>query len=504
MDTERISQYLLKLIPGERARLILLRILKTILHALVGAFVVLLILGIYYLNGRAELSIWHTVRLDAEFTASSPIDTFPEYLDLEDRLFAQLDEEVYAKTETENQRGINRYRRGSPADPELWPINWNRSYELSPSSAIQSGVLLIHGMSDSPYSLRSLGLRLQESGCHVIGLRVPGHGTAPSGLTRVTYKDMAAAVTLAMKHLRSRVPDKPIYIVGYSNGAALAVHYSLSVLEEPELPTATGLILLSPEIGVSPVAALAIWQERIGRTLGLGKLGWNDILPEYDPFKYSSFAVNAGKLAHNLTGINRSKIARLSEAKKLHEFPPVLAFQSAVDSTVSAPALVRDLFARLPDHGHELVLFDLNRMVEIETFLKSDPKDHFPVLLENPDRSYTFSLLTNKSDDSSELVWRRAFPGETVFTDSDPRLVWPPGIYSLSHVAMPFSGNDPLYGGDNPGSGPGLHLGSLAMRGENGVLKISPAHMLRLRWNPFYDFLEDRVIERIGEEKRSD
>ena len=33
------------------------------------------------------------------------------------------------------------------------------------------------------------------------------------------------------------------------------------------------------------------------------------------------------------------------------------------------------------------------------------------------------------------------------------------------------------------------------LRGERGVLKISSDALLRLRYNPFYDFLEARVIE---------
>jgi hypothetical protein len=46
------------------------------------------------------------------------------------------------------------------------------------------------------------------------------------------------------------------------------------------------MVLLSPEIGVIPLAALAIWQARLGHLLGLQKLEWNSILPEYEPYKY--------------------------------------------------------------------------------------------------------------------------------------------------------------------------------------------------------------------------
>ena len=89
--------------------------------------------------------------------------------------------------------------------------------------------------------------------------------------------------------------------VGYSNGAALGVNYALSSLEDASLPAIKGLVLISPAIGITKLAALAVWQERLGHLLGLEKLAWNSILPEYDPYQYRSFALNAGKQTHFLT-----------------------------------------------------------------------------------------------------------------------------------------------------------------------------------------------------------
>lgn len=54
------------------------------------------------------------------------------------------------------------------------------------------------------------------------------------------------------------------------------------------------MIFISPAIGLAPLAAAARWQSWIGRLLELDKLQWNSIQVEYDPFKYTSFAVNAG------------------------------------------------------------------------------------------------------------------------------------------------------------------------------------------------------------------
>jgi alpha-beta hydrolase superfamily lysophospholipase len=479
---------------------ILKQVLKTIGYGLTGAFLVLVVVAILYLNSQPGLKVWHTARLDAEFTAASPVKSFADYRALEDRLFAQLDEKVYDRVGPEDKRSINRYARGSLSDPGRWSSNWNRSYELAtdPSAGKpKAGVLLLHGLTDSPYSLRSIAERLDAAGAHVVGLRVPGHGTAPSGLTTVTWQDMTAAVRLAMHHLRDRAGGAPLYIVGYSNGAALAEHYALTTLEDSAQPPLAGLVLISPEIGVTRMAALAIWQERIGRLLGLQKLAWTDVLPEYDPFKYTSFAANAGNVVYQLTGVNRTKIERLSAAGKLGGFPPVLAFQSAVDATVSAPALVKDLFARLPGRGHELVIFDLNRNSEIEPLLKSEPNAFFAAMRDDPNRRYRISLLTNESNETNRVIVRCWEPGQPTSTESDPGLAWPAGIYSLAHVSLPFPGSDPVYGGDNPGKSPGIHLGTVALRGEKGVLEVPAADMLRLRWNPFYPYLEKRVMDRL-------
>ena len=66
-----------------------------------------------------------------------------------------------------------------------------------------------------------------------------------------------------------------------------------------------------------------------------------------------------------------------------------------MDDTVSTPALVEGLFERLPAGGHELVLFDINRMTEIEPLMKWDPTAVVQALQEDPDRTFTLSVVTN-------------------------------------------------------------------------------------------------------------
>ena len=272
------------------------------------------------------------------------------------------------------------------------------------------------------------------------------------------------------------------------------MHYALSTLDDSSLPPLQRVALISPEIGVTRMAALAVWQERIGRLLGLKKLAWTAISPQDDPFKYCSFPVNAGALAYELTRANRAQLAREAAAGKLGAFPPVLAFQSAVDATVSAPALVRDLFNKLPAHGHELVVFDLNRNSAIEPLLKKDPRFEENLIRKSPDRAFTFSLVVNVNAASQRVEVQTWRPGQAMSQEIDPGLAWPKSVYSLAHVALPFPPSDPVYGGDPTARNPGIQLGAVALRGEKDTLRISAADMLRLRWNPFYPYLEQRVV----------
>lgn len=473
------------------------RVLQTFTYGAVGAVTVLTVVFVVHLESRPDLKVWHEAELDTEFTADSRVASFPDYLKLENRLFEQLETQIVGQIEAADRRLLNRYYQDSLSSPGRWSSNWNRSFEFITESP-RAGVLLLHGMSDSPYSLRALGTDLHQAGAWVTALRLPGHGTVPSGLVEVRWQDMAAAVRLAMSHLQENVGNRPIYILGYSTGGALAVQYASSALKEPDLPKAEGLVIISPSIGVTSLAAFAVWQARLGHLLGLDKLAWNVILPEYDPFKYGSFAVNAGDQVYRLTEEIRSELDRLGASGNLDQFPPVLAFQSIVDATVSTPALVSGLFGHLPATGHELVLFDINRQSEIERLLIQDPGQAAHSMLKEPGLGFMLTLITNEDNDSSRVVSLRNRVEGGAPERSPLNLAWPENIYSLSHVALPFPKNDPLYGVDEGKRVPRIRLGNLAFRGERGVLQIPAADMLRQRWNPFYDYMEQRVLEFMG------
>ena len=345
-------------------------------YLLWGLFGCLALAMALYFTGRGGPSLepWHTEKLTAEFTAEKvgAIRTFDDYRQLENKLFAQLEEQVYPHVETGPSHTLVRYSAGSAADPQRRNPNWNRSFELSADSPV-GGVLLLHGMSDSPYSLRALGAALNQRNYWVIGLRLPGHGTAPSGLLHIKWDDMAAAVQLGMEHLASKVGQKPIHIMGYSTGGPLALNFTLDALEGKVSPLPASLVLISPAIGLHPAARLAGLMDGLSVVPGLARLAWLSIAPEFDPYKYNSFATNAGTQVDRLTRNVSRRIADRGRSGPIRGFPPTLVFKSAIDATVSADAVVDSFLKHLGPDGHELVLFDINRFAAKATLLIDDP-----------------------------------------------------------------------------------------------------------------------------------
>ena len=447
----------------------------------------------------SQLEPWHTVTFTEEFRAgkSDYVQSFNDYLELEERLFRELEDEVHAQVGTGPEHALLRYSRGSASDPDSFPVNYNRSFEFD-ADAPRGAVLLIHGMSDSPYSLAAIGKRLNADGYQVLGLRVPGHGTAPAGLTRTRWQDMAAAVQLAMEHLEAKVAPHPVHIIGYSNGAALALNHALSVIEDQNRTAVGSLILISPAIAVTPAAALAGTKAWIGRLPGLGGLEYTQILPEFDPFRYNSFPTNGATQTHKLTRRVASRISRLQREERGSAMPPILVIKSTIDATVSNDAVIDALLVHLPDNGNELIVFDINRSVAKTSILVANPSPFTSRLIDQPPQPFALTFVSNAAPDSEVIVASRKGPYEFEFADQTQLdTQWPPGVVSLSHIALPIPPDDPLYGRYPPEERGQLFLGTQSLRAERGVIRIPDNWFTRQRYNPFFPYMYARILEWI-------
>ena len=466
-----------------------------LVYGVVAVFGTVFLGYVYFLHRQPPLKPWHTATLSQEFRASdaAQVPDFPAYLAREEALFEEVKREVYDAVDEEDRRQLNRFFKGSLSDPTRIATNWNRSFVLTQPSP-RGAVVLLHGLTDSPYSLRALGESLHSAGYFVLGVRMPGHGTAPVGLTRVTLEDFTAVTHLAARYARDQVgPQTPLYLMGYSNGGTLAVDYALARLEGEDLPEVAGIILLSPAIGITAGAALAVWQRRLASLPGLAKLNWQSLIPEYDPYKYNSFPVNGGEQMHRLTMRIEARMNRLDRGSGITNFPPVLAFQSVVDSTIIPRAVMDRFLRRLAPGNHELVLFDVRRDAKARSLMVAHPETFTEALMADRTTPFGVTVLTCEPKDMELLRLVRRAAEQTEIESTPVPLRWPAGIFSLSHVAVPFPPDDPVYGDGSGGSPEQIQLGHVEARGENGVLAISPSVLLRLRYNPFFEYVDQRV-----------
>jgi alpha-beta hydrolase superfamily lysophospholipase len=390
----------------------------------------------------------------------------------------------------------------------VWPGQFtpdaNRSFVLMPAGKPRGAVVLLHGLTDSPYSVRRLAVNYQQHGFVAVVPRLPGHGTAPGALTDVDWEMWLAATRLAVREATRLAGEAaPLHLVGYSNGGALAMKYTLDALDAPSLRKPQQVILLSPMIGVTAFARFAGFAGLPALLPAFAKAAWLNISPEYNPYKYNSFPVNAARQSWLLTKALQEQIGREARENRLENLPPVLAFQSVMDSTVSTRAVVTGLFDQLPANGSELVVFDINQAASFRPLFKPSSWTATSALLPVAQRRYGVTIITNADAHSFSTVAKITPAGSTRETVVPLAQAWPQDVYSLSHVAVPFPPDDDLYGRE-PGvkNRYGISLGTIALWGETSVLSVGKEALMRVTSNPFYGYMQERINSRIGDAEK--
>jgi alpha-beta hydrolase superfamily lysophospholipase len=407
------------------------------------AAIVLFGIRVYDIQRGPSLSLWHTY-VPHELRAKE-IDAadWRRYVAEEARTFEAMRAEVTQKLDPDDRIPLNRYFDGSPIYPAHFFQDFNRSYVLEPAGPPVGAVVLLHGLTDSPYSQRHIARAYRDRGFVAIVIRLPAHGTVPAALTDVEWEDWSAATRLAVREARRRTaPSAPLHLVGFSNGGALALKYALDAISDPQQARPDRLVLVSPMIGITRFARFAGFAGLPAILPRFAKAAWLGIVPEFNPFKYNSFPVNGARQSYRLTQVVQEQIARYGKAGQLAQLPPVITFQSVMDFTVSTPAIVSALYAHLPSNGSELVLFDVNRTVKFGPLLRRSSDTALARLLPTGARAYRTTIITNADGDGDEEVERTTEAGETTERMRALTVTYPAGFYSLSHVALPFPMND--------------------------------------------------------------
>lgn len=275
-------------------------------------------------------------------------------------------------------------------------IDANSPFELYPTKSprsrkkIQKGVLLIHGLFDSPFSLKDIGLQLQAQGILCRAILLPGHGTKPRDLLTVSYHHWIKAMRYGIETLRKEVDE--VYLMGYSTGALLSVYQAL---KDPDI---RGVILLSPAIKIKAPINLVVAWHYLTKWLDKNNKQWLYQEEEIDYVKYTSIP-----------------------------FKPVYQVSTLSD-------IVRDLY--------------LQTILRIPIFMIISREDETI----SSDRAINF-FLSVPNPKSKMLLYtscEHPYPDERITTKSS--LQFSKTIKHLSHVSLPFAPDNKHYGskGDYP------------------------------------------------------
>jgi carboxylesterase len=199
-----------------------------------------------------------------------------------------------------------------------------------------TGVLLQHGFTGCPASMRPFGEWLAARGLTVAGPRLPGHGTSWEDLEGTTWHDWERESESALEDLAARCST--VVAVGLSMGGALVLHLGA---KHPAL--LKGVVTINGDIRRPTLALASILRLFMRSTKGVGndikKAGQDEIVYDRVPLRS---AVQLGKLYR--TAQQELPSVRL----------PLLVFSSTVDHIVK-PSNSRYIYERAGSDHKELI-----------------------------------------------------------------------------------------------------------------------------------------------------
>ncbi|GAA0358544.1 alpha/beta fold hydrolase [Microbispora corallina] len=195
------------------------------------------------------------------------------------------------------------------------------------------GVLLCHGFTGSPQSLRPWGEHLARAGLTVSLPRLPGHGTTWQEMSRTRWEDWYAELDKALADLRARCSEA--FVMGLSLGGCMALR-----LAEVHGDAVQGVVAVNPSVvNDTPILTLAPALKWVVSSVP-GVAG--DIKKEgASELGYTRTPVRAAATLPRLWKLVQSDIGKVTQ--------PVLVFRSRDDHVVK-PASVTFLQSRMGDN----------------------------------------------------------------------------------------------------------------------------------------------------------
>ncbi len=212
------------------------------------------------------------------------------------------------------------------------------------------GVLLTHGLTGSPASMRPWAESLRAEGFTVSVPRLPGHGTTWQELNATSWQDWYAEASRGLDTVRQTCDE--VFVAGLSMGGCLALR-----LAEERSDDVAGLVLVNPSIVSTDkrLVALPLLKRFVPALKGIG----NDIKkPGVDEHCYDRTPLKALDSLRDMWKVTRDDLAKVTA--------PLLVFRSVEDHVVeplSAQIITqrvssRDVTERVLDNSYHVATLD--------------------------------------------------------------------------------------------------------------------------------------------------
>jgi carboxylesterase len=126
---------------------------------------------------------------------------------------------------------------------------------MSHKGSSGTGVLVLHGFTGSPSSMRGLAESMVDLGYDVEMPRLPGHGTTLEEMMETGWADWTGEVAAAHKRLADRVDS--VVVMGLSMGGSLTLWAALN------LPDVAGIVCVNPVTTPQPPEVVEMIREMI-------------------------------------------------------------------------------------------------------------------------------------------------------------------------------------------------------------------------------------------------
>ena len=202
------------------------------------------------------------------------------------------------------------------------------------------GILLLHGLSDTPLAMTDLADAFAQRCFLVRVLLLPGHGTRAGDLLDVHRNDWRGAARFGLETL---VRDAAtVFVGGFSLGGLLSMH---AVLEGAELE---GAFIFSPALVLADAWLIrqAVWLRHV--------LAWVDRDSQDDYARYEAMPMNAMAETYLLT----RELKQLLERQEVTV--PVFMAQSADDPVIDVAANQEYFRRRFTHPGSRLLVYRRN------------------------------------------------------------------------------------------------------------------------------------------------